>query len=189
MVGSALAALSLTAILMWALKDTEPLKSVLVSGRFWDVGNLMLALTLLWSYMAFSQYLISWAANEPEESGFYQHRLAFGPYRAIAIGLGIFHFAVPFFLLLQRPAKQRAASLASIGALLIFMRFVDVFWIIKPSFVGLRAFSWTDIVAPIAFGGIWLVSFTFFLKSKLLLPVWQTHHDRPPIKSEVYTNG
>ncbi len=191
MVGGALSALSLTAIFMWMFRDTEPLKSVINKNRFWDVGNLMLALTLLWAYMAFSQYLISWAGNTPEESEFYQHRLAGGPFRAVALFIVLFHFAIPFFLLLQRPAKKNPGSLALIGLLLIVMRYVDLYWMIKPSFAGTDAvhFSIADIASPIAFAGIFLVAFSVFLRSKRLLPVWETHHDRPPVKSEVYTHG
>jgi hypothetical protein len=191
MVGAALSALSLAAILMWVFRDTQPLASVINQKRFWDVGNLMLALTLLWAYMAFSQYLISWAGNLPEESDFYQHRLAGGPYRALALVIVIFHFAVPFFLLLQRPAKRTGGALALVSLLLIVMRFVDILWIVKPSFAGTDAarLAPSDFGFPLAFAGIWLVAFTFFLRSKRLLPVWETHHDRPPIKSEVYTHG
>ncbi len=191
MIGATLSTLSLTAILMWQLKNTQPLSHVLTKDRFWDIGNLMLALTMLWTYMAFSQYLISWAGNLPEEADFYEHRLAGPPFQYVIYGLAIFHFAVPFFLLLQRAAKKAPVGLASIGVMLIVMRFVDIYWIVKPSFTGQPAahFSWTDIVAPIAFGGIFLTTFCFFYKSKLVLPVYETHHDRPPIKSEVYTHG
>jgi hypothetical protein len=192
MVGSGLAALSLMAILMWTVRDTEPFVRVINRARFWDIGNLMLAFTSLWAYMAFSQYLISWAGNTPEESDFYHHRTAAtSPYKYVAIGLVVLHFVVPFFLLLQRSAKQTGGALAAIGLLLIVMRFVDIFWIVKPSFDGepAQGFYWSDPFGPLAFCGVWIVAFTVFLRTKLLLPVYETHHDRPPVKSEVYTHA
>jgi hypothetical protein len=192
MIGATLSTFSFAAILMSRFKDTQPLGQVLTPQRFWDVGNLMLALTMLWAYMAFSQYLISWAGNLPEDSDFYTHRLAVGSsFRALALTLVLFHFAVPFFLLLQRPAKKAPAGLAAIGALLILMRYIDLYWLVKPAFTGQPGahFYWTDVVSPIAFGGIFLTAFCYFLKTKRILPVYETHHDRPPIKSEVYSHG
>ena len=190
MVGATLSTWSLTAILMLLFRDTEPMRHVLTKQRFWDIGNLMLGFTMLWAYMAFSQYLIGWQANLPEEAAYYEPRVN-GPYKAIALGIVIFHFAVPFFLLLQRGIKQAPALLAIVSVLLIVMRYVDLYWIVKPSFDTTPAYNfyWTDIVAPIAIGGVWLAAFAFFLKSKLILPVYETHHDRPPVKSEVYSHG
>jgi hypothetical protein len=189
MVGATLSTFSVTAILMLLFRDTEPLRQVLTPARFWDIGNLMLAFTMLFAYMAFSQYLIGWQANLPEEADYYQHRI--GDFRNIALLIVVFHFVVPFFLLLQRGIKKAPALLALVSVLLIVMRYVDLYWIVKPSFAGQPAvhFYWTDLVAPIALGGIWLAAFAFFLKSKLILPVYETHHDRPPVKSEVYSHG
>lgn len=190
MVGAALSTLSLTVILMYLFKDTMPLASVINKNRFWDIGNLMLAFTMLWAYMAFSQYLISWAGNLEDDSSYYVPRIT-GGFKSLAVFIVVFHFAIPFFLLLQRAAKKAPIALSTIGLLLIVMRYVDLYWIVKPAFEGLPAahLYWTDIVAPFAFGGIWLAAFAFFLKSKPILPVYETHHDRAPIKSEVYTHG
>lgn len=197
MVGAALAAMSIVAILMWMFKDTFPLSTVLTKGRFWDVGNMMLMFTMLFAYMGFSQYLISWSGNTPEESEFYQHRLAEGvPYRWIALGIVLLHFAIPFFILLQRTAKKAPGALASVGVLLIIMRWVDIFWIVRPSFWGeghepgpLYWPNAADLGVPMLIGGLWFVVFTFLLRAKRILPVWETHHDRPPVKSEAYTHG
>ncbi len=190
MVGATLSTLSLTTNLMNRFRHTEPMSKVLTPDRFWDIGNLMLAFTMLWAYMAFSQYLISWAGNLPEDSQFYIHRLE-GPWRKLALALVFLHFVIPFFLLLQRRAKKAPAALASIGLLLMLMRLVDLYWLIRPSFAGEPAanFFWTDIAAPIAIGGVWMATFCFILKGKAILPVYETHHDRLPVKSEVYTHG
>lgn len=190
MVGATLSTWSLTALLMLAFRKTEPLNHVLTTQRFWDIGNLMLGFTMLWAYMAFSQYLIGWQANLPEEAMYYEPR-THGAFGYILIGLVIFHFAIPFFLLLQRGVKKAPQWLAIVAVLLIVMRFVDIYWHVKASFDTTPAYNfyWTDVVAPFAIGGVWLAGFAFFLRSKPILPVYETHHDRPPVKSEVYSHG
>lgn len=190
MVGGTLSTLSILVILMWRFQKTEPLSKVLVRGRFHDIGNLMLAFTMLWAYMAFSQYLIGWAGNLPEEAGFYNKRLGHG-FQNVAIALVVLHFVLPFFLLLMRPIKKAPALISLVGILLIAMRHVDLWWFVKPVFEGQPGshFSWTDVAIPIGIGGIWLFSFCLFLKSKLILPVYESHHDRPPTKHEVYLHG
>jgi hypothetical protein len=190
MIGGVLGAFSLTAILMVLFKDTDPLSRVYTRDRFHDIGNLMLTFTCLWAYMSFSQYLITWAGNLPEEAEWYVKRLT-GPWVYVAIALMVFHFFVPFFLLLQRVLKKAPARLAVIAALLIAMRYLDLYFIVKPAYEGQLGehFYWTDLAAPIGIGGVWFFAFLFFLKSKNLLPVWETHHDRVPTKHEVYQHG
>ncbi|MCC6744969.1 MAG: hypothetical protein IT175_14005 [Acidobacteria bacterium] len=190
MVGGALSTLSILVILMWRFQSTEPLSKVLVRARFHDVGNLMLAFTMLWAYMAFSQYLIGWAGNLPEEAGFYSKRLSHG-FMNVAVALVVLHFVLPFFLLLLRPIKKAPAMIAMVGILFIVMRHVDLWWFVKPAFDGQPGshFAWTDVAVTVGMGGIWLFAFCLFLKSKLILPVYESHHDRPPVKHEVYLHG
>ncbi len=190
MVGGTLSTLSILVILMWRFSTTEPLSKVLVRGRFHDIGNLMLAFTMLWAYMAFSQYLIGWSGNLPEEAGFYNRRLGHGM-QNVAYALVVLHFVVPFFLLLMRPIKKAPALISIVGLLLICMRFVDLWWFVKPTFEGHPGshFAWTDVAVPIGMGGFWLFAFCLFLKTKLILPVYESHHDRPPTKHEVYLHG
>ena len=188
--GAGLSAWSFLTLMMRYLREAEPLQVVFTRERFHDVGNLMLAFTMLWAYMSFSQYLIGWSGNLPEEALWYSHRLTHG-LQAVALGLIIFHFFVPFFILLQRRVKKSFNGLAIVAAFILLMRHVDLWWLIKPNFTGTPGadFWWTDIAATVGMGGIWIAAFAFFLKTKNILPVWETHHDRLPVKNEVYSHG
>jgi hypothetical protein len=188
--GAGLSALSVLAIAMRYLRVVEPLQLVFTRERFWDIGNLMLAFTMLWAYMSFSQYLIGWSGNLPEEAAWYVHRTEHG-LGVVAIVLVVFHFFVPFFLLLQRRAKKSFTALPLLAAFVILMRHVDLWWLVKPNYAGSpsASFWWTDIAATVGIGGIWIAAFAFFLKTKPIVPVWETHHDRLPTKYEVYSHG
>ena len=93
--------------LVW-LSRRPPLRQIVVPAHFHDLGNLMLAFVMLWAYFSFSQYLIIWSGNLPEEIAWYLHRLQTG-WRFVGIALVVFHFALPFLLLLSRRGQTGAA--------------------------------------------------------------------------------
>jgi len=139
--------------------------------QFHDLGNLLLAFVMLWAYIAFSQFLIIWSGNIPEEATWYQHRLQ-GGWQYVAVVLITLHFGVPFLVLLQSRAKKRAGILSKIAIGLLVLRLVDLFWIVAPSLhtEGFRI-HWLDIVTPAAIGGVWLAAFAWQLKGAALLPL------------------
>ncbi|WP_435018748.1 hypothetical protein TA3x_000733 [Tundrisphaera sp. TA3] len=142
---------------------------------FNDLGNLLLAMTMLWAYISFSQFLIIWAGDLSEENPWYLVRLS-GGWWYVGVGMIIFHFAVPFLLLLRRPFKRRIDTLWPVAALVLAAHFVNDYWLITPSFAIANdsLFNhWTDIAAPLGIGGLWLFVFFFFLKGKPLI----TLHD------------
>ena len=130
---------------------------------------------MLWAYFAFSQYLIIWSGNLPEEITWYVRRLH-GGWQTVGLILILFHFALPFLLLLSRDLKRSARLLARLAAAVIVMRFIDLFWLIAPAFHG-EALSvhWMDLAAPVGLGGIWLAFFVRRLKSRPLLPIGDPH--------------
>jgi hypothetical protein len=161
------------------LSDKKPMDHVLGRRHFHDIGKLMLALVMVWAYFNFSQFLIIWSGNIPEETVWFQARMYRG-WGYIAWGLILFHFAAPFLVLLMQDLKRRARTLALVAIFILFMRLVDMFWIISPmpriseggGTLGLvDSFSWMDIVAPIAVGGIWLWYFFGQLMKRPLVPV------------------
>jgi hypothetical protein len=105
---------------------------------------------MLWAYFSFSQYLIIWAGNLPREIAWYEHRLRTG-WRFVGVILVLFHFAVPFALLLSRTVKQHARLIAGLAVAIILVRFVDLFWLIAPEFHthGL-AIGWLDLAVPLS---------------------------------------
>ena len=125
---------------------------------------------MLWAYLSFSQFLIIWAGNLNEEIPWYVRRFH-GGYLYVGQFLMLFHFAVPFLILLARPLKRSISSLWKIAAMVLLAHLIDVYWLIVPSFARaatpLRP-SLLDLAAPIGIGGIWLAAFLWFLKSRPL---------------------
>ena len=164
---SALAFLILISAWLWR---REPMSGILRPGHFHDWGKLMLAFTMLWAYFSFSQFLIIWAGNLPEEIGWYKHRIT-GGWGPVALFIVLFHFAVPFLLLLSRDLKRNPRQLVLVAGLMLFMRLVDLFWQVEPGFEHHGVGIWMYAVAPVAIGGIWFWLFLGELKKRPLLPV------------------
>jgi hypothetical protein len=136
-----------------------------------DHGKWMLAFTMVWAYFSFSQWLIIWAGNLPEEITWYMTRLS-GGWAYVGLWLVVFHFAVPFALLLSRPFKRDITKLVWLAVWLMLMRYVDLFWIIEPNFSARFHVTLADVVVPIAMGGLWLAYFFRNLGSMPLLPLY-----------------
>jgi hypothetical protein len=170
-VGQVLSALAFAIAVVMMLADSEPLSSVITKKRLNDLGNLMLAFVMLWAYISFSQFLIIWSGNLPEEISWYQPRLK-GGWGVLAIVLLLFHFALPFMILLSRNVKRRARSLGMVAIGVFLMRLLDLFWTVAPvEGKGGIHFSWTDVAAPVGMGGIWVAVFVWQLKTRPLVPV------------------
>jgi hypothetical protein len=171
LVGQVLQAFALVIALLVILAKWPPLAGRITPQHFHDLGNMMFAFTVLWAYLSFSQYIIIWAGNLPEEIPWYIKRLKTG-WGGIAFFLVIFHFCVPFVLLLQRNIKRRSNLLLPMCMFMLAVRIVDVFWVVAPSFYGNQLHvNWTDFVAPLAVGGVWLAAFFWQLRSRPLVPV------------------
>ena len=170
--GQALAAMAFAIVVLSWLARRDPLNALISPNHFHDLGNLLLGFTMLWTYFGFSQYLIMWSANLPEETEWYIHRTAHG-WQVIALGLVVFHFGVPFLVLLSRAVKRRATLLARVAAGLLVMRFFDLFWLSAPAFAHDGAFHvhWLDVALPPTVGAIWLGFFVHQLRGRALLPL------------------
>lgn len=175
LVGHGLGALTFMILGMRRLSSFEPYSQEpfahLIHLKYYhDWGNLTLAFVMLWAYLSFSQYLIIWSANLPEEIPWYLHRVH-TDWQLIALFLLLFHFAIPFLLLLSRRTKRHGVTLAKVAAGLLLMRFVDLFWLVKPAFSP-EGFSFhpLDLLIPLALGGLWLGVFTRQLQKGALLP-------------------
>ncbi|MGC4081112.1 MAG: hypothetical protein QM736_03115 [Vicinamibacterales bacterium] len=137
----------------------------------------MFAFTVLWAYMSFSQYLIIWSGNLPEEIIWYLHRIQ-GGWTALGVTLVVVHFALPFFLLLMRGIKRNPELVRKVAMLVIVARVVNLFWLVAPgieheggpiSLMG--ALSWQTIVVPLALFALWLGLYMQQLRQRPLLPV------------------
>lgn len=170
----ALSALAFTTAVMSVLSKHEPLSRVVRPSHFQDLGKLLLALVMLWAYFAFSQFLIIWSGNLPEEIHWYLPRVK-GVWGMVALLVVIFHFGFPFLLLLSRQVKRNPRMLVFVALLVLLMRLLDLYWMIEPEFSHGSHMSLLDmgmsIVAQLGLGGIWLATFLWQLQKRPLLPV------------------
>ncbi len=168
--GGMLAAFALAVALLTRLRNTEPLAALVTPGVVNDLGSLFLAVLLMWAYLAFSQYLVIWTGNLSDEIPWYLRRLD-GGWQAVAVIIVVGHFAVPFVLLLSPRVRRSAAALALVAGIVLAMHLVDAFWLVIPA---LRQngffFAWTDVVAPVGIGGLWIAAFLWYLAQSPLLP-------------------
>lgn len=170
-IGQGLLTLAFAIIVLRSLSEYKPLAEVVQKQHFHDLGNLMLAFTMLWAYISLSQFLIIWSGNLPEEITWYLHRLH-GGWEWMAVAIVVFHFAIPFVVLLSRRTKRNKQVLAWVAMGMIVMRFVDLYWVVAPSFHAEHmSFHWLDILVPIAIGGLWTALFIINLKGEKLLPL------------------
>ena len=158
------------AMLAW-LSKREPMSHVVAPLHFHDLGKLLLALVMLWAYFSYSQFMIIWSGNLPEEISWYIPR-THGAWGGIALAVVILHFALPFLFLLSRRFKRDPNKLVLVAMWLLIMRYVDLLWVVVPNFSheGFHL-SWMDVVSPIGFGGIWLGAFFWQLGKRPVMPV------------------
>jgi len=181
--GQVLATLAFVIIVAMLLAGEKPLADVIRPSHFHDLGNLLFTFVMIWAYLGFSQFLITWSGNLPEEITWYNRRIG-GGWQYLALALIVLDFALPFVLLLSRATERRAQTLAYVAGLILVMRLVDIFWMITPAFhpSGLTV-HWMDFLLPLGMGGIWVAYFIWQLKRMPLLPL------RDPRMKEAFEHG
>ncbi|HEV8238106.1 MAG TPA: hypothetical protein VGS57_01915 [Thermoanaerobaculia bacterium] len=162
------------------LRRHAPMAGVLRPQHFHDYGKLFFAFTMLWAYLSFSQFLLIWAGNLPEEIPFYLRR-AHGGWGLVSALLVIGHFFLPFLILLSADVKRRGAMLVKVAIWMLFMRWLDYFWHVAPTLQAVRhgagdrgsglAGLWIDLAALVGIGGIFVWFYLGQLAARSLLPV------------------
>jgi len=146
-----------------------------------DLGKLMIMAVIVWAYFSFSQFLIIWSAQLPEEMTWYHHR-SHGGWQLVGLTLILGHWGAPFAFLLSRENKRHIKRLLVIAIWLIAMRCVETWWQIKPAYYpGALTVSWLDPVAIVAIGGFWCSLYFFFLQRGTGAPLaaLPQHHHHP----------
>jgi hypothetical protein len=162
--GQALSAFAFVLLVLPRLAESEPLFSVITTRNVQDLGGLLLTVVMTWAYLAFSQLLIIWAGNIPEEVLWYYDRSA-GGWLLVGALIAVFQFALPFVLLISTRVRQSSSWLASLGLLILVMRLIDNFWMVMPAFSPRKfSFHWLDVVVPLAIGGLWMATFAWFVR-------------------------
>jgi hypothetical protein len=170
-VGWGLTTFALTIVVLSMLDREGTARDILTRRHFHDLGKLTLAFVMLWAYLSFSQFLIIWSGNLPEEIPWYVRRTT-GTWGWVAISLVIGHFAIPFVLLLSQDLKKRSGLLAGVAIFIIVMRLIDLIWLVEPEFRPGTVFPihWMDLTVPLGLLGLWLFMFTRTLRSRALMP-------------------
>jgi hypothetical protein len=176
MVGQVLSAMALMIALVAILAEEAPIAGAIRPGTIQDLGKLLLAFTMLWAYMNLSQFLIIWSGNLSEETPFYLHRLQ-GGWQYVSFSLLLFHFIIPFLLLLSRDLKRNPRLLGMLAAGMLLIRWLDLYWLLTPDLLGHGhdtvplTLHWLDVVAPLTLGAAWLYFFLGQLRNRPILPV------------------
>ncbi|MDB6064256.1 MAG: hypothetical protein JWR26_464 [Pedosphaera sp.] len=169
-IGQFLSAIAFMILILGWFRTEEPFLSLVTSTHFHHLGNLLLTFVMFWTYISFGQLLIIWSGNLPAEIIWYLHRIA-GGWKGVVILLFLFHFLLPFFVLLFRATKRNFKTLMIVAGVVFAVHVLSIFWFVAPSFDtrGIRV-HWMDFAAPIGVGGVWIAAFIAGLKRSGLLP-------------------
>jgi hypothetical protein len=170
-IGQMLTGLSFVILLLFWLEPRSALAEITGKENFHHLGSLLLAMTMMWAYLAFGQLIVIWSGDLPHEISWYLHRIA-GGWRWVVVFLALFHFFVPFFLLLSRQTKRSRQALAAVAAVMFVAHIIDVWWLVTPSFFprGIHL-SWLEFAALFGVGGVWFSFFIQRLAAKSLVPM------------------
>jgi hypothetical protein len=168
--GAGLSALSFVILTIFALMREAPMAGVVQEKHLHDLGKLTFAFVMLYAYFTFSQFLIIWSANLPEEIPWYLQRFR-GGWQALFGLLVLGEFAVPFAILLSANIKRNLRRLSVVAALLFVMRMLDIMFQVSPYYHERLTIHWMDLAALLGIGGLWVAAFIVFLKGRPLLPV------------------
>jgi hypothetical protein len=171
LIGQVLSAMCFAVVVERILFNYKPMSEMLKPDFVHDHGKWMMTFIMVWAYFNYSQWLIIWAGNLPSEITYYMRRLN-GGWGYVGLMVVIFHFAVPFSILLSRSFKRDIHRLVWLAAWLLLMRYLDNLWIIEPNFSQTLKFTVADFVVPIAIGGLWLAYFFHNLSLLPLLPAY-----------------
>ena len=181
--GAGLSAFCFVVIWLARLAESAPMAAYVRPSHFHDLGKFILAFVMLYAYFTFSQFLIIWSANLPEEIPWYLRRLS-GGWQYVMLGLTLLHFALPFALLLSSDLKKNARLLSRLAMLVLAMRIVDIVFQVAPQFHEGVTFHWLDLAAVVGVGGLWVAAFAWFLRGRPILPV-----NDPYFKEAFATHG
>lgn len=173
-ISAGLAAFAFVTFFLTRLADSPAMADILKPNHFRDLGNLMLAFVMLWAYTQFSEFLLMWYANLKDEIPYYLVRRA-GVWGAISTFLVIFHFFLPFFLLLMRAIKDRPATIGVVAIVILVARYAGIIWLTQPAWSREHFhYSWMALASLVGVGGLWLYLFLGQLKGQTIIPIHET---------------
>jgi hypothetical protein len=178
--GQVLVTYAFCVILLKLFERVGPLAEIVGGQHYHQLGNLLLTFVLFWTYVGFSQLLIIYSGNKPDEIRWYLHRIA-GGWRYLLGIIAFFHFFLPFMLLLLRSFKRRSTLLAGLACIVVAVHLLYSYWLVGPSIFpdGIHL-NWLNFAVPVALGGVWLGAFFWFLERAPLMPL-----NDPRVREEI----
>jgi hypothetical protein len=178
--GFFLASLGLLVLIVTFWRQPGSFGALAAKPHFHNLGKLLLAFVAFWGYIGFSQYMLMYHANLPEEVPWFLVRTR-GPWKPVSMLLVLGHFIVPFFALLSRDLKLKPKALSVVAGWLLFIHFVDLVWLVMPGAplhdlgtrwapVGLEL-PWTLLPAMVGVGGVWGAFALWRLRGNYLVPI------------------
>jgi hypothetical protein len=171
--GTVIAALAAVTLATVLLKENGYLHPAMTNDHLYSLGALLFAFVNFWGYIAFSQYMLIWYADLPEETFWFLQKWE-GSWAIFSIGLIIIKFLVPYIVLVSQPSKMDPKKLKFISVWLLFAHLYDLFWFVMPEMEDLSggySFSWIDLVFPIAVVGLIILVFNMKAKKENLIPI------------------
>ncbi len=169
--GTVLAALAALTIIVVLLKENGYLIPGLSNDSYYSLGALLFAFTNFWAYIAFSQYMLIWYANIPEETVWMLQRW-YGSWKIVSIGLVFIHFIVPYAALLSQPSKSNPKRLLLASIWILFAHLFDLYWLIMPTFNrGGAVFSWIELAFPTMTVGLVVLLIYYKSKRNNIIPI------------------
>lgn len=174
--GSTMGIFALLILLALAFERRGPLTGVVTIEHFHDLGKLLFGFVVFWAYIAFSQYMLIWYANIPEETVWYAHRMEHG-WGPVTWALALGHFVLPFFYLLSSDVKRHRLPLAIAAVWLLAAHYLDLYWLVMPAVHGAGDVpggfhpAWTDAAAFAGVGGLFLAAFAWLARRPAMVPV------------------
>jgi len=173
-VGCGLSSFAFVTFFLARLARIPAMAGILKPSHLRDLGNLMLAFVMFYAYTAFSEFLLIWYANIHEEIPHFLIR-EHGAWGFLAALIVLFHFFLPFFMLLMRPIKDRPETIAVVTVIIIVMRYVAIYWLVAPGWYGDHFhYSIWNVATLIGIGGVWLYAFIDQLKGQTIIPIHET---------------
>ena len=176
--GSTVAIFALVILLAVVLERRGPLAGVITPEHYHDLGKMLFSFVAFWAYIAFSQYMLMWYGNIPEETVWWGQRLGHG-WLGFSVGLALVNFVLPFFFLLSRDVKRHRVTIGIAAVWLLAAHYVDVYWLVMPSLAahgvgglgsGFRL-DWLDLLALVAVVGLFLGTLGLLMRRSALVPV------------------
>ena len=177
--GSVIAIFAILILMCLRLQRRGALEGVVTGEHYHDMGKMLFGFVVFWAYIGFSQFMLIWYANIPEETIWFDHRWH-GGWQPVSIFLAVGHFAIPFFWLISQPAKRNRFAMTAGALWLLFMHYVDIYWLVMPTPIpsgeghsmAAQVFhpAASDVACWLGIGGLFIAYLGYLMRQGSLVP-------------------